>query len=99
ECPESERWWQTGESLLRNQLSNQILSDGGQVERSPSYHAWILEHLVETRHLVDWFDPAGDIANLLRSYLWRMADFLRQIRHPDGQIPLLNDSAMDFASS
>jgi hypothetical protein len=28
-----------------------------------------------------------------------MADFLQQIKHPDGQVPLLNDSAMDFACS
>jgi uncharacterized heparinase superfamily protein len=99
ECPESRRWWLTGESLLKTQLSGQILSDGGQMERSPTYQTWLLEHLVEIRDLVNWSKPPGDIANLLRNYAWKMADFLRLIKHPDGQIPLLNDSAMDFACS
>ncbi|MGC2184112.1 MAG: heparinase II/III family protein, partial [Terriglobales bacterium] len=99
ECREAPRWWLTGESLLKTQLSKQILPDGGQVERSPSYQAWLLEHIVDVRDLVHWTKPKGNIESLLQNYAWRMADFLRQIKHPDGQIPLLNDSAMDFAAS
>ena len=99
ECPERAHWWKQGESLLRDIFAKQILPDGGQVERAPTYHTWLLEHLVELRDTVCWFDPPGDIATLTQDYVRKMADFVEQIKHPDGQIPLLNDSAMDFAGT
>jgi uncharacterized heparinase superfamily protein len=97
EGPESGRWWLKGESLLKSELSKQILSDGGQTERTPTYHTWLLEHLVDLRDRASWSNQPDDITNLLRHYVWKMANFLQQVKHRDGQVPLLNDGAMHFA--
>ena len=51
ETPSSTRWWAKGEELLEQQLNEQILPDGGHFERSPMYHAQILEDLAEIRLL------------------------------------------------
>src|SRR5437764_1445792 len=49
--PESSRWWEKGEKLLRRELGEQILADGGHFERSPMYHAETLEDLMDIRTL------------------------------------------------
>ncbi|MGH9438570.1 MAG: heparinase II/III family protein, partial [Terriglobia bacterium] len=51
ESPESARWWSRGERLLAKELREQILSDGGHFERSPMYHAQVLEDLLDLQAL------------------------------------------------
>src|SRR5207237_3863965 len=50
-APESSRWWAKGEKLLKRELAEQILADGGHFERSPMYHAEALEDLLDIRTL------------------------------------------------
>ncbi|HPA06712.1 MAG TPA: heparinase II/III family protein, partial [Candidatus Hydrogenedentes bacterium] len=40
---EAERWLATGAAIFSRQLGEQVLSDGGHFERSPMYHAQVLE--------------------------------------------------------
>jgi uncharacterized heparinase superfamily protein len=73
--------------LLRAQLAEQILPDGCHYERTPHYHAIVLQDLLELRALLgertpDWL--AGAIA--------RMAGFLAYLLPGDGQLPLLGDT-------
>ncbi len=94
-APESPRWRKLGERLLREQISEQILPDGGHIERSPMYHTWILDHMIDIRNLFLSRPPddarcARDVADCID----RMARYLAQITHPDGEIPLLNDSQL-----
>lgn len=82
-------WREKGLDLLRQELQEQILPDGLHFELSPMYHSRILAlMLLLARH--------GDteIAALVQPYLPSMLRALRHLCHPDGQIALLNDSAL-----
>ena len=97
ESPRSTRWWSIGEELLLEQLHEQILPDGGHFERSPMYHAQVLEDLVEIRLLCVATGKQLACSELLSQKVLAMAQFLRSILHPDGEIPLFNDSTLDGA--
>ena len=94
---ESSRWWAKGESLLQRELAEQILADGGHFERSPMYHAEVLEDLLDIRTLASACGCVVRCALQLSACLAQMAAFLRRILHPDGEIPLFNDSALEIA--
>lgn len=93
---EAEEWYQKGLKIIERELHEQVLPDGGHFERSPMYHAIILEDLL-------------DLINVLRSYRrplpgsWlatakKMLHWLTGMVHPDGEICFFNDSAMKIAS-
>ncbi len=94
----SARRWANGEDLLEQELNEQILPDGGHFERSPMYHAQILEDLAEIRLLCAATGQLLSCSDLLSQKIRSMAQFLQGILHPDGEIPLFNDSALDGAS-
>jgi uncharacterized heparinase superfamily protein len=73
--------------LLRDQIEEQILPDGGHFERTPLYHAIVLEDLFEVRLLLGPAAPAW-----LREAVLRMAGFLEWMLHGDGDLPLLGDT-------
>ncbi|MCU1226146.1 MAG: hypothetical protein JWQ42_4239 [Edaphobacter sp.] len=93
DAPESGRWRALGQRLLLEQMVQQILPDGGHIERSPMYHAWVLDHLLDIQNLFRSC-PAElpGCAEELSNSIDHMADYLSHIIHPDGEIPLLNDS-------
>jgi uncharacterized heparinase superfamily protein len=95
-APESNRWRVLGERLLLQQMGEQILPDGGHIERSPMYHAWLLDDLLDVKKLFEHRPPvvAGCREEVLCS-ISRMARYLRGIVHPDGEISLFNDSQFD----
>ena len=96
ETPESNRWRVLGQQLLREQIAEQILPDGGHIERSPMYHAWILDDLLDIRHLFESCPPdAPECASEVSQCVNSMTRYLSQIIHPDGEIPLFNDSQLD----
>jgi hypothetical protein len=97
DAPESSRWWGKGEKLLRRELAEQILPDGGHFERSPMYHAEVLEDLLDLQGLVEACGRTGNGAQKLSPCVTAMANFLRCVLHPDGEIPLFNDSALGVA--
>ena len=89
------RWLETGEKLLWSALREQILEDGGHYERSPMYHAIVLQDYLET---VLVFQLNGmEVPAWARERLLAMGDFLSGILHPDGEIPLFGDSAFGIA--
>lgn len=86
---------QQGQRLLMEQIENQILQDGGHCERSPMYHAIVLEDLLIIRHA---YSATGlERPVLLDSCISRMAAFLRGLVLPNGELPLFNDSVRDLA--
>jgi len=97
ESPRSTRWWSTGEELLREQLDEQILPDGGHFERSPMYHSRVLADLAEIRLLCRAQERSLTCSDLLAQKVRAMAEFLRGVLHPDGEIPLFNDAALGGA--
>lgn len=95
EADDARSWRRTGRELIDREIDEQILDDGGHFERSPMYHALVLEDLL-------------DLVNVLRVYgrdvppAWRrtaesMRAWLEVMRHPDGGIPFFNDAAFGMA--
>jgi len=97
ETPSSTRWWAKGEALLKQELNEQILPDGGHFERSPMYHSQVLEDLAEIRLLCASTGRILPCSDLLSRKIRSMAQFLKGIIHPDGEIPLFNDSVLGGA--
>ena len=97
ETPASPRWWSTGARLLEHELDEQILPDGGHFERSPMYHAQVLEDLLEIQTLATATNQSLACADRLAHTTRKMADFLRGILHADGEIPFFNDAALGMA--
>ena len=92
---EADAWLAKGLYILRKEMPEQILADGGHFERSPMYHAIVLEDLL-------------DLINIVRAYgrkvpqAWaeavpKMMAFLIAMLHPDGRIALFNDAAFGIA--
>ena len=81
-------WFRKGCALLRRELPEQILPDGGHVERSPMYQCRVLHVL-----LVLLATGVPEIRALVLPRLASVARALTSLTHPDGGIALLNDSA------
>jgi uncharacterized heparinase superfamily protein len=92
------RWRQHGLHLLRRELAEQILPDGGHFERSPMYHALLTEDLLDLVQLAQRVPgmPASDVEDW-RQASTRMLDWLGAMTHPDGEIAFFNDAAFGIA--
>lgn len=104
EGPEADGWLATGLSLLRREVPEQVLPDGGHFERSPMYHSLILEDLLDLVNLgrvYGWSVGAPACAPLAqwRETAGRMLIWLAAMLHPDGGIALVNDAAEGVAPS
>lgn len=76
-----------GIELLRNELDEQILPDGGHYERSPSYHVVVLRDLLEIQ--------AASPHAWLGDTIERMCTFAAGLQRPDGAPALFNDGTLD----
>lgn len=84
-------WLRTGTQLAVEQAKEQVLPDGGHFERSPMYHRHVMEDVGSLAELVEDATATREF----RDTLGRMAEFDAWVRHPDGQIPLFNDAALN----
>ena len=91
--PEPRRWLATVWRHLQGELLEQILPHGEHFERSPAYHVDMLLALADIQMAAR--SAGGTWAAALDEPLSKMAIFLREILHPDGQIPLFGDSTFD----
>lgn len=98
EGPGAGRWLRHAPAFL-DQLDEQVLSDGGHFERSPMYHALLLENLLDLLNLVRAAPGRAPAAleAALREASARMLGALRVYTHPDGEIALFADSALGVA--
>lgn len=98
--PESKFWLRKGLKILERELPEQILPDGGHFERSPMYHAILLEDVLDMINLSQ-VAPAcfdSELVSRLHTTATRMLHWLRVMTHPDGQIALFNDAAFGVAA-
>jgi len=93
--PEAAWWLRRGVSILRQQLPEQLLADGGHFERSPMYHAITLEDVLDLVNLGGVYCLGFDAA--LLPAVDAMRRWLACMIHPDGEIALFNDAAMGIA--
>jgi len=91
---EAGRWLRRGLAIFRREVSEQVLPDGGYFERSPMYHALMLEGALDLLNVLPNDHPDRP---LLADTAARMRDYLASIRHPDGEIPLFNDATLEIA--
>lgn len=89
---EAHGWRRRGRELLRRELGRQILPDGLHYERSPAYHLQVFGDLLECHAASDQADRVEQLP-----VLRRMAQALVDITHPDGDVSLFNDGALDMA--
>lgn len=78
------KWKTIGQTIVEEQLGEQLLQDGMHFERSPMYHNRVV-------YLLSWLsqiDPGN-----FRVYYDRALLAAQQLQHPDGRIALFNDSA------
>ncbi len=88
------RWSELADRVVREELNEQFLADGGHVERSPMYHALLARGLLDLVNVLREPDPVRErILGRLPSIL----GFLAALRHPDGDIALFNDAAFGIA--
>jgi uncharacterized heparinase superfamily protein len=97
--PEADQWLSKGLALIRRELDEQILDDGGHFERSPMYHAIVLEDVLDLIQLDSLFPQVFAEADtrFWRDVATRMLRWLAVMTHPDGRIALFNDAAFGIA--
>jgi uncharacterized heparinase superfamily protein len=94
EGTDAHKWLAKGLKILSAEIAEQVLCDGGHIERSPMYHELILEDLLDLINLRQCY--ALDIPDW-REVASRMLGWLAQMTHPDGEISFFNDAAFGVA--
>jgi hypothetical protein len=88
--------------ILKNELSEQILSDGGHFERSPMYHQLMLDRLLDGLNLLNnnlIFVDQIELQKLMLEKASLMLGWINGMSYSNGEIPLLNDTAKGVAPS
>lgn len=96
-------FYKKANQILRTQLTEQILNDGGHFERSPMYHQIILYRLLDCINLLDnnanlkQLESTSDLSFFLKKNATKMLSWLVLMTWANGEIPLLKDSAKNIA--
>lgn len=88
-------WRTLGDAIVTRSLAFDVLGDGGHAERSPMYQALYLDQLelvIAAARAARVPAPAG-----AREAAEALGRQLLAVAHPDGDLPLLGDSALDEA--
>lgn len=98
---EANNWLAIGLDIIYRELEEQVLTDGGNFERSPMYHSIFLEDLLD---LINLSQNYPRTINHERIQHWRcvakrMLTWLALMCHPDGEVSFFNDSAIGIAPS
>ena len=94
------RWLNKGLEILDQELSEQILKDGGHFELSPMYHSIMLELVLDLLALASLGDAPISLRSrkpMLSATATKMNDWLRVMTHPDGEISFFNDASTNIA--
>jgi len=94
---EADHWYRLGVSIINRELPEQVLSDGGNFELSPMYHAIFLEDLLDLVNIHQAYDR--NLLDNLENKIIQMLGWLKVMSHPDGEISFFNDSTLDVAPS
>ena len=97
--PEADQWLDQGLGILKQEIPEQILSDGGHFERSPMYHAIVLEDLLDLINASNaWHGRIPEaIVEGWKDCARAMLDWLSRMVHPDGEFAFFNDCAFAIA--
>lgn len=97
---EADQWLAKGLAILHREIREQVLADGGHFERSPMYHALILEDLLDVLNLARCCSGAVPASAMQQweGVVEGMRSWLRSMTHPDGEFSFFNDAACGIAS-
>jgi len=101
EGQEAQNWLMTGLKIVSDELTEQVLDDGGNFERSPMYHALFLEDLLDLINLARRYPGVieSELINRWCATARLMLYWLEGMCHPDGEIAFFNDAAVGIAPS
>jgi len=100
DCDEAEGWRdRTG--WLEAELARQVHADGAHEERSPMYHALLLENVLDLLNVLSGSRAAirSSLLDVLEETASRMLGALDVWTHRDGEIALFADSAFGVAQT
>ncbi|TMM29145.1 hypothetical protein FDT66_12210 [Polaribacter aestuariivivens] len=86
--------------ILKSELKEQTLKDGGHFELSPMYHQTMLFRVLDCIKLIrlnNW--KQDNLLQFLESIACRMLSWIKEVTFKNGDIPMVNDSAFDIAPS
>jgi len=100
-CDEATKFRIQGEKILKKQIKEQILDDGGHFERTPMYHSIILEDLMDVIELNRLFPNCIDktLVKEIENTIHKQIYWLNHMLHPDNEISFFNDSSNGIAQS
>ena len=90
----AERWLVKGLEILKQQVPEQFLEDGGHFELSTTYHATLSEDLLDLINILRVYGRS-DEAERLVPVASKALEWLSAMTRPDGLPPLFNDAAYD----
>ena len=97
---EDEKLYAKSVEILKSELEEQVLDDGGHFELSPMYHQIMLFRVLDCINLVQnngW--KSQELLELLTLKAELMLGWLKNMTFSNGNIPLFNDSAYGIAPS
>src|SRR5579859_941684 len=92
EAPEARAWQREGLRVFWQQIRRQVRPDGVHAEQASMYHQIVASELLELLVLLDNNGLAAPLD--IRERLVAMLSFEQALTKPDGEIPLLGDSAL-----
>lgn len=95
EGAEGHRWFVRGEQILAGEMKEQILADGGHFELSPTYHAIIIEDVLDLLNVTTTYHRSLSVEMV--PIAEEMLCWLAAMTRPDGLPPLFNDAAYGIA--
>jgi len=96
------KWLNKGLEIIDQELSEQVLEDGGHFELSPMYHSIMLELVLDLLALAKSVDSPIELRSrrlMLSSVAQKMKSWLTVMTHPDGEIAFFNDASTNIALS
>lgn len=93
------KWKVKGVKLLKNQLDEQVLRDGGHFEKSPMYHSIVLEDILDIINIIEnekskkMREFKAELINLAK----KMINWLDLMSLPNGELSFFNDTTNGVA--
>lgn len=95
---EAHSWLRHGLRLMRREIGEQVLADGGHFERSPMYHAILTEDMLDLLQLAKrTAHIPTEVIDSWRAVAGRMLEWGEAMAHPDGGPSFFNDAAFGIA--
>ncbi len=95
----ADRWLSVGLKIYKNELSEQVLSDGANFELTPMYHAIMLTDLLDLLNVFRVFSARipVELVTATEIRVTKMLRWLEVMSHNDGKISFFNDGAFGVA--